>query len=134
MKPFNLEEAKKKGVKSLVYRNGEIPVEVFFSEHKKEYPIMTIDIQGNLITAENNGRSYNDGYNSAYDLFMVEEEMWVNVYEIADGFIQASEIYESKEDAEKGKHIVNDSIFKNLSIFQTPHLRPLNYSVLLTAF
>lgn len=106
MKPFNLEEAKKKGVKSLVYRNGERPLEVFFSEHRREYPVITIAQSGKFKNITNEGFYYDEIDKSEWDLFMVEEEeMWVNVY-LGKSVKTCSNIYSSKEEAlEDGKRV-----------------------------
>jgi hypothetical protein len=95
MKPFNLEEAKKKGVKSLVYRNKRKPSDCYIrQDYTGKWVICTWDDSVNYRTHDINGTHDIDS-SSQWDLFMVEEEMWVNVYE--DGGV--GDKYPTKQDA-----------------------------------
>lgn len=98
LKEFNLEEALAKPEK-VVYRNGQKPKEWHWFEHSGDnYPIITIEQNGDMDTHTIDGSYDIDGLNKEYDLMLLPEvkEYWVNVYR-CNGVIMVGIICDSKE-------------------------------------
>ncbi len=104
MKPFNLEEAKKKGVESLIYRNKRKPSDCYIrQDYTGKWVICTWDDIGQYHSHDIGGTHDNDG-TSQWDLFMVEEKMWVNMYtRNSSGDIFGGVFYNKEHAIESGK-------------------------------
>ena len=77
--PFDLEKAK--AGKPVVYRNGEVPDELFFSKKKQCF----ISFNNYDLLLHNDYGVY--GRDPDYDLFMSEEEMYVVVFKDGSVFL-----------------------------------------------
>jgi len=117
MLPFDLTKALA-NPDSVVYRNGEVPLEWHYFEKKKSvYRVLTIDKDGNermnIITGEAN----NGGGVSTHDLFLKEPEMFVN----ADSEGKSTgKIYRSYEQA-KGYLHDDERVFKLVEVTDEHH-------------
>src|SRR6478752_3054987 len=75
MLPFDLTKALA-APDSVVYRNGEVPLELILPKHSGAIKIITTDKEGDVLMHYIDGRSE---LLQSYDLFLKEPEMFVNV-------------------------------------------------------
>lgn len=108
MKPFNLEEAK--AGKPVCTRDGK-DVRIICWDWKNPSSISIIALVKEEKDGESiqkytkDGKYYADGSECDADLFMKPEkhEGWINIYREDNGDKFAKYIYETKEEAERGK-------------------------------
>ena len=104
MKPFSLEEYLKNPNQKVVTRDGRL-VKFHCTNYRGKQPIVgQIEGDNHSISFSENGRYYNDNFDSRNDLFFIPEkhEGWINLYRNEDGISWLSPNYfASKEEAEK---------------------------------
>ena len=89
MKQFSLKEYLANPLRKVVTRYGR-PVRILCTDANGNYPVIALVPYNEGDVPENyteDGRSYLNGEESAYDLFFAPErkEGWVNLYRTADG-------------------------------------------------
>lgn len=107
MKQFNLEEYLKNPSKKVITRVGK-PVKIHCTNFNHDQSVIA-EIEGSNCSASYfpNGRLSKDRDNSC-DLFFVTEkhEGWINLYKNVNGYIYPSQIWKTKEDAEKSENYI----------------------------
>ena len=113
MKSFNLEEYLKNPSRKVVTREGITVKRILCTDARGDYPIVALVDCGcydSALSYTKDGGFYASGETSVNDLFFAPEkhEGWANVFKSSKGNVINSDIFESKEEAEKrGKNYAN---------------------------
>ena len=101
MKQFNLEEYLKNPSKKVVTRDGRT-VKIHCTNYDSRQPIIAeLEYHNFSSSFTKDGRYFNDGRNSPYDLFLAPEkhEGWLNIYKERRYCYGGSVIYQTEEAA-----------------------------------
>ena len=101
MKQFNLEEYLKNPSKKVVTRDGRT-VKIHCTNYDSRQPIIAeLEYHNFSSSFTKDGRYFNDGRNSPYDLFFASEkhEGWLNIYKERSYCYGGSVIYPTEEAA-----------------------------------
>lgn len=109
MRQFSLEEYLKNPSKKVVTRSGRA-VKIHCTNYVGDQPIIAQieDCKYSASFTENGKYWKNKDVESNYDLFFAPEKKigWINLYKNSNGYVYPSQIWKTKEDAEKSENYI----------------------------